>query len=200
MGRYGKTQLLSYRETVCRGTGSETEGAGNDRPPHMDVEAKPAFASRDTEIEAAITEMEVPGWAKCIVDGADHLPIGMGSDAKAADIAIGTEPEAVAEVAVIAAADQRIGPAGAAADAYPRQQTGIEPQIGLEPPGAKPGADIGELHRVLEHAPEDDPRAHICVQLGVAALIKYVVGPDSGAHRQVDCVDQEAEGAVANLE
>ena len=70
MGRYGKTQLLSYRETVCRVTGSETEGAGNDRPPHMDVEAKPAFASRNIKIEATITDMQGRRRAEGIVDRA----------------------------------------------------------------------------------------------------------------------------------
>jgi hypothetical protein len=44
--------------------GSETEGAGKDRPLHMDVEAKPAFASRNIEIEAAVAEVEVPRWLR----------------------------------------------------------------------------------------------------------------------------------------
>jgi hypothetical protein len=41
--------------------GSETEGAGNDRPPHMDVEAKIAFASDNIEMR---------------VVGADHKTVG----------------------------------------------------------------------------------------------------------------------------
>ena len=80
----------------------------------MDVEAKPAFASGNIEIEAAIAEVQVPRWVEGVVDRAEDLPIGMRADPKAADIAIGSQPEAVVELAVIARADQRIGPAGAA--------------------------------------------------------------------------------------
>jgi hypothetical protein len=46
---------------------SETEGAGKDRPPHMNVEAKPAFASRNIEIEAAVAEVQVPRWVESMV-------------------------------------------------------------------------------------------------------------------------------------
>jgi len=176
------------------------EGASQDRPPHMHVKAKPAFASGNTEIEAAIAEMQVPRWVEGVIDRAEHLPIGMRAAAMATEIAIGGQPEAIAEVAVIAAADQRIGPASGGAHAYPWKQTGIEPNIGLEPPGAKPGADIGKLHRVLENAPEDDSRAHIHVQLGVATLEKEVMGSDGRAGRQVDGVDEEPEIPVTNFE
>ena len=79
----------------------------------MDVEAKIAFASRNIEIEAAIAEVQVPQWVEGIVDGAEHLPIGMRADPKAADIAIGGETPAIAEIAVIAPADKRVGPAAA---------------------------------------------------------------------------------------
>ena len=99
--------------------GSETEGAGEDRPPHMDVEAKPAFASRDIEIEAAVAEVQVPRRVEGIVDGAEHLPIGMRADPKPANIAIGSEPKAIAKLAVIASADQRIGPAALRFSAIP---------------------------------------------------------------------------------
>src|SRR5215469_12861434 len=85
----------------------------------------------------------------------------MGSDAKAADIPIGGQPEAVADFAVIACADQRIRPAGAAVRGGPSEQAGSELHSGGEPPGAKTEAGIGELHRVLEHAPERDPGARI---------------------------------------
>src|SRR5262249_27573264 len=97
---------------------SEPEGAGNDRPPHMNVEAKPAFASGNIEIEAAVAEVQVPRWAEGIVDRPEHLPIDMRADAETADIAISGEPEAIAEVAVIAPADQRVGPAGGAVYRY----------------------------------------------------------------------------------
>src|SRR5689334_17682402 len=87
--------------------GSETKGAGKDRPPHMDVKAKPAFASSNIEIEATVAEVQIPRWAEGVVDGTERLPVSMGADSETADIAIGGEPEAVAEVAVIARADQR---------------------------------------------------------------------------------------------
>src|SRR6516164_1370938 len=166
----------------------------------MDVEAKPAFASGNIEIEAAIAEMQVPRRIEGIIDRAEHLPIGMSAAAMAAEIAIGSQPEAIAEVAVIAPGDQWIGPASGAAHAYPWKQTRIEPQIGLEPPGAKPGADIGKLHRVLENAPEDIPRGHIHVQLGVAPVVKYVMGVDGRADRQVDGVDEKPQIPVTNFE
>src|SRR6516164_11423124 len=166
----------------------------------MDVEAKPAFASGNIEIEAAIAEMQVPRRIEGIIDRAEQLPIGMRAAAMAAEIAIGGQPEAIAEVAVIAPADQRIGPTSGGSHAYPWKQTRIEPQIGLKPPGAKPGADIGELHRVLESTPENDPRAHIHVQLGGATLEKDVMGVDGRADRQVDGVDEKPEIAVTNFE
>src|SRR6202030_3244065 len=52
-------------------------------------------------------------------------PIGMRADSKAADIAIRGQPEAVAEVAVIARADQRIGPAAAGGHTHARKQTRV---------------------------------------------------------------------------
>src|SRR6516164_10296995 len=70
---------------------SESESAGEERSPHMDVEAKPAFASRNIEIEAAIAEVQIPRLAEGIVDSAEHLPIDMRADPKTADIAIAGE-------------------------------------------------------------------------------------------------------------
>ena len=63
--------------SVCGYEGSwrsalETEGAGSDRPSHMDVEANTAFASRNIEIEATIAEVQVPGRAEGIVDRAQN--------------------------------------------------------------------------------------------------------------------------------
>src|SRR4029077_5568322 len=89
----------------------------------MDVEAKPAFASSNIEIEATVAEVQVPRWVEGIVDGAEHLPIGMGADPKAADIGIGGETPAIAEIAVIAGADQRVGPAAAGVHAHTAKQT-----------------------------------------------------------------------------
>ena len=76
----------------------------------MDVEAKPAIASGNVEIEAAVAEVQVPRGVERIVDGAHDLPIAMHPNPNAADIAIGGQREAVAEVAMIARADQRIEP------------------------------------------------------------------------------------------
>src|SRR5215469_11319682 len=61
-----------YFTCELRTKSSEAESAGNDRPPHMDVEAKPAFASGNIEIEAAIAEVQVPRLAEGIVDSAEH--------------------------------------------------------------------------------------------------------------------------------
>src|SRR5215469_14168893 len=102
-----KRCLFHIHETLPQSGGSETEGAGKDRPPHMHVETKTASASRNIEIEAAIAEVQVPRWIEGVIDRAEDLPIGMRADPKAADIAIGRQPEAVAEVAMIARADQR---------------------------------------------------------------------------------------------
>jgi hypothetical protein len=56
----------------------------------MDVETDiEAAARRVIEVEAAIAEMEVDPRFHGIVDGTHHLPVAMGADAKAADIAIG---------------------------------------------------------------------------------------------------------------
>src|SRR6516162_2018634 len=207
---HNKTLLESYRQTSCthfaypqatgqKRDGSETEGAGQERPPQVDIETKRAFASGNTEIEAAIAEVQVPGWAEGIIDRAEDLPIGMGPDPKAADIAIGGQPEAVAKLAVIAPADQRIRPAGAALRGGPSEQAGSELHSGGEPPGAKTDAGIGELHRVLDHPVEGDPGARIRSQLGIAAPIKDVMGRDPRADRQMDGVHEKPDLSVANF-
>src|SRR6266481_6610115 len=91
---------------------SETEGAGKDRPPHMDVEAQiSAAAGLVIKVEAAIAKVQVQPWVGGIVDRADDLPIDMGADPKTADIPVGSQTKAVAELSVIASAEQRIGPA-----------------------------------------------------------------------------------------
>jgi hypothetical protein len=115
------------------GAASEPEGAGDDRPSHVDVEAKPAFASRNIKIETAIAEMQVPRWVKGIVDRAEHLPVGMGADAKAADITIDGKTPAVTEFAVIAGADQRIGPAAAGFTATPGSRPGLRVTLDENP-------------------------------------------------------------------
>lgn len=136
----------------------------------MDVEAKIAFASRNIEIEAAIAEVQVPRWAEGIVDGPEHLPIRMRADPETANIAIGSEPEAIAKLAVITPADKRVGPAAGAVHRAPLKQPRVQGQVRGEPPGAKSEPAIGKLHRVLEKAVEGDPGARIRLQRGVAAL------------------------------
>src|SRR5262249_54103786 len=54
----------------------------------------------NTEIEAAVAEVQVPGRVEGVIDRAEHLPIGMRAAAMAAEIAIGGQPKAIAEVAV----------------------------------------------------------------------------------------------------
>ena len=55
--------------------------------------------------------MQVEPWVGGIVDCADDLLIDMGADPKPSDIPIGSETKAVAELSVIAPAEQGIGPA-----------------------------------------------------------------------------------------
>jgi hypothetical protein len=100
--------------------------------------------------------------------------------------------EAVAELAVIARADQRIGPPAAGCHAHTGKQTRVERHPRRKSPSTKAEAGIGELHRILEDAPERDPGARIRPQGGIAALKKDVAGRDVGAHRQVDGVDEKA--------
>src|SRR5215472_13769094 len=152
----------------------------------MDVEAEPALASGNIEIEAAIAELDVQPWFGEVVDRAEHLPIDMGADPEAAEIAIRSQTEAVAEVAVIARGDQRIGPAGGAGYRYALEEPWVEAQIRREPPGTKSEAGIGVLHRVLDHAVERDPGAGIRRQLGSATPKKDVMGSDVRTHRQVE--------------
>jgi hypothetical protein len=116
----------------------------------MDVESEPALASRDIEIEAAVAEMQVPRLAESIVDSAEHLPIDMGADPKAADIAIRRQTPPIAELAVIARADQRIGPAAAGGNGDTGKQTRVELHPRREPPSTEAKAGIGKLHRVFE--------------------------------------------------
>ena len=64
----------------------------------MDVEAKPTFASGNIEIEVAIAEVQAPRWVEGVVDRAQRPANRLRADPKAADIAIGRQSEAVAEV------------------------------------------------------------------------------------------------------
>jgi hypothetical protein len=89
-----------------------------------------------------------------------------------ADIAIGCQPEPVAELAVISLADQRIRPARGAVHRCPLKQPGVEAQVRRKPPRAKAEPGIGELHWVLEETVKRDPGARIRLQLGIAALKK----------------------------
>jgi hypothetical protein len=77
----------------------------------MDVEAQIAVARIIIEVEATVAEVELEPGVRGLVDGAHDLPVDVGADAKAADIAIGGHAEAVAEIPVIMSGDQRIGPA-----------------------------------------------------------------------------------------
>src|SRR6516164_6939735 len=115
----------------------------------MDVEAKPALASRNIEIQAAVAEVQVPRRAERIIDSAEHLPIGMRAHPKAAEIAVCCQSETVTELAVIARADQRIGPAAAGVHARAGKQTRVEPYPRGKPPGTEAEAGVGELHRVF---------------------------------------------------
>src|SRR5260370_36596690 len=112
----------------------------------------------------------------------------MRADTEPADIAIGGQTEAVAEIVVIPSAQQRIAPARAAVDALAGEEAGIQCQIGREAPSAEPEAEIGDLGRLVEQTIKHDPGAHIGRQVRVAALEKYIAGGDVGADRDVQYV------------
>jgi hypothetical protein len=100
-----RTKAITSAEAFARmdapDDASETEGAGKDRPPHMDVEAQiSAAAGLVIEVEAAIAEVQVPRWIKGVVDRADDLPIYMSADPKTTDIPVGGQTETVAELSV----------------------------------------------------------------------------------------------------
>ena len=62
------------------------------------VAAKTGKCRRRSAPAYGVAEVQVPRWVKGVVDRAQDLPIGMRADPKAADIAIGRQSEAVAEV------------------------------------------------------------------------------------------------------
>jgi hypothetical protein len=179
---------------------TETEGAGKDRPPHMDVEAQIAAAGLVIEIEAAIPEMQVQPRAGGIIDGADELPVDMGANPETAEITVGGQAEAVAKVAVITPAEQRIGPAGGAVYRCCGKEPAVQVYVHREPPGAKPNSGIHELHRVLELAVENHPGAGIRPHLGIAALKQDVTGRDVGAHGQMDDIAEKAQAPVSDFQ
>ena len=83
---------------LASGPSSESEGGGEDRPFHVDVEAQiEAAARRIVKVEAAVPQVKVDPRGRGVVDRADQLPVAMGADAKAADIAIGGQAEPVGE-------------------------------------------------------------------------------------------------------
>jgi hypothetical protein len=55
----------------------------------------------------AVAEMQVD---RRLLDGGQHLPVAMGADAKAADIAIGGQTESLVEIVMVAPGNQRIKP------------------------------------------------------------------------------------------
>jgi len=60
----------------------------------VDVEAEiEAAARRIVKVEAAVTQVKIEPRRRSVVGRADQLPIAVRADAKAADIAIGGQPE-----------------------------------------------------------------------------------------------------------
>jgi hypothetical protein len=88
------------------------------------VEAQISAACLIIEVETAVAEVQVQPWIGGVIDRAENLPIDMGADAKTANIAIGGESEVVAEVAVIAPADERVG------SCRPRFAADCDPGVG----------------------------------------------------------------------
>src|SRR5882724_5906503 len=115
-----RTKAVTSAEAFARmgapDDASETEGACKDRPPHMDIEAQiSAAAGLVIEVEAAIAEVQVEPGVGGIIDRADDLPVDMGTDPKTADIHVGSQTKAVAELSVVAPAEPGSSPPSAAA-------------------------------------------------------------------------------------
>src|SRR5438128_5695729 len=91
--------------------------------------------------------MKVQPWGGDVVDRADQLPIAMRADAKAADIAIGSQAEAVGEIQMIAPAEERIAPAGRAIDARSGVYPGVQGQVRRKSPRTKAAAQVRILGR-----------------------------------------------------
>src|SRR5271170_4899528 len=133
---------------------SKVDRGGEHRAFHMHVEAERAAARLVVDIQTAIAELQCPPWLQRVVERAGDLPVSMCGDAKTADIAIRGQPEPVAEIAVIAANDQRISPAAGPADTRRRQQRCVQDHVGGNAPGAKPEAAIDRLNRLIDNTVE----------------------------------------------
>src|SRR6266852_4286238 len=107
---------------------SESEGGGEDRPLHVNVEAQIAVARLVIKVEAAVAQMKVQPRGGGVVDRADQLPVDMRAEAEAADIAIGAQAEAVCVFQVAAPTEERIAPAGRAIDARSGKDPGVQGQ------------------------------------------------------------------------
>ena len=99
-----------------------------------------ATARRVVEVHAAVAEMQVDRRLHGVVDGARHLPVAVGANAKAADIAIGGQTEPVVAIVMVALADQRIDPSGLASGTRSRKDPRVQGQVRGEGPGAKADA------------------------------------------------------------
>jgi hypothetical protein len=185
---------------VTRFRGLKAEGGGDYRALHVNVESQIAAARLIIEVEAAVAELQLQPRVGGVFGRADDLPIAMRADPEPADIAIGRQAEAVAEIVVVASAQQRITPARTAVDALAGKETGVQRQIGREAPSAEPEAEIGELGRLVERAIEHEPGAHVGRQVRMAPLKEYIAGGDVGADRNVQYVAEEPERPLSDLE
>jgi hypothetical protein len=98
----------------------------------MDIEAQIEAAARlVVEVDAAVTQVNVDPRFQRVIDRSRQLPIAMGGDAKAADIAIGGQPppawkkpvwkKSAGENDMISPGNQRIDPIGRTRGARSRQ-------------------------------------------------------------------------------
>src|SRR5215471_16098316 len=113
--------------------------------------------------------MKVDPRRRGVVYRAEQLPVAVSADAKPADIAIGGQAEAVAEIVVVAPGDQRIDPAGGTIEALSGQYSGVQGHVGREPPGAETGTQIRELARLVEDAVEQRRGPRVGDQPRIAA-------------------------------
>jgi hypothetical protein len=136
----------------------EFESCVEHRAFHMDIEAEiEATASLIVEVDAAVTQVKVDPGLHGVVNRSRHLPVAMGGDAKAADIAIVGQAELggkrpAREVDMISPGDQWIDPIGRTRDARSGQDPGVQSQLRRKGPGPEADTQIRVLGRLFENA------------------------------------------------
>src|SRR5260370_19253668 len=109
----------------------------------------------------------------------------MRAGANPADIGIAGQAEAVAEIVVVAARDQRVAPARSAVHALAGEQTGVQGQVRAKSPSAKAAAQIGKLVGRAEHPVEEERSAGVRCQRRLATMTKHITSGDAVADKHM---------------